>query len=111
MVAYDHGYFDPSHRPYYCVYTGRRHRLAYQHTLAEVHERYAGAIVMAETMPEVLAPAMGNDMITARFAGYDDTVSYTHLDVYKRQHYIIIPDNPKKFYGSETLILVKTCKL
>lgn len=21
MVAYDHGYFDPSHRPYYCVYT------------------------------------------------------------------------------------------
>ena len=26
-------------------------------------------------------------------------------------HYIINPDDPKKFYGSESLILVKTCKL
>ncbi len=83
MVAYDHGYFDPSHRPYYCVYTGRRHRLAYQHTLAEVHERYAGAIVMAETMPEVLAPAMGNDMITARFADYEDMMEFVSFTMTK----------------------------
>ena len=65
-----------------CLY-GRRHRLAYQHTLAEVHERYAGAIVMAETMPEVLAPAMGNDMITARFADYEDMMEFVSFTMTK----------------------------
>ena len=83
MVAYDHGYFDPSHRPYFCVHTGRRHRLAYQHTLAEVHQRYEKAIVMAETMPEVLAPAMGNDMITARFADYDAMMEFVDFTMSK----------------------------
>ena len=83
MVAYDHGYFDPSHRPYFCVYTGRRHRLAYQHTLAEVHQRYEKAIVMAETMPEVLAPAMGNDMITARFADYEAMMEFVDFTMSK----------------------------
>ena len=83
MAAYDHGYFDPSHRPYFCVYTGRRHRLAYQHTLAEVHQRYEKAIVMAETMPEVLAPAMGNDMITARFADYEAMMEFVDFTMSK----------------------------
>lgn len=38
---------------------------------------------MAETMPEVLAPAMGNDMITARFAGYDDMMEFVSFTMTK----------------------------
>ena len=49
----------------------------------QVHERYAGAIVMAETMPEVLAPAMGNDMITARFADYEDMMEFVSFTMTK----------------------------
>ena len=58
-------------------------RQAYRHTLAEVHERYHDAIGMAETMPEVLAPAMGNDMITARFADVDDMMEFVSFTMTK----------------------------
>lgn len=80
MIAYDRGYFDPEHRPYTCVYTGRRDHYHYVHSLAEIAQRYGGAIVMKERMPAVLAPAMGNEMITARFkdpAAMMEFVRYT----------------------------------
>ena len=39
--------------------------------------------MMAETMPEVLAPAMGNDMITARFADVDDMMEFVSFTMTK----------------------------
>ena len=39
--------------------------------------------MMAETMPEVLAPAMGNDMITARFADYEDMMEFVSFTMTK----------------------------
>ena len=40
-------------------------------------------VPVAETMPEVLAPAMGNDMITARFADVDDMMEFVSFTMTK----------------------------
>lgn len=68
MIAFDRGDFDPDQRPYFCVYAGRRDGLNYRCSLDEVVHRWHEAIVMKERMPEVLAGAMGNEMLTARFS-------------------------------------------
>lgn len=68
MIAFGRGDFDPDQRPYFCVYAGRRDGLNYRCSLDEVVHRWHEAIVMKERMPEVLAGAMGNEMLTARFS-------------------------------------------
>lgn len=48
-----------------CVYAGRKDIHKYKHTYQDIMDRYAGNIVMAERMPDVLSGAMGNEMFTA----------------------------------------------
>lgn len=50
----------------YCVYTGRRDRFEYEHTEAEIYEKYGSNIVMAERMPGILRIAMGDQSYTAK---------------------------------------------
>ena len=49
----------------FCVYAARKDIHSYAHTHQEIMDRYAGHIVMAERMPDVLSGAMGNEMYTA----------------------------------------------
>ena len=56
-------------RPHtYCAYAGRRDGKAYAHSHAEILAKYAGALVMADRMPDALSSDMGNQMYTACFA-------------------------------------------
>ena len=49
----------------YCVYAARKDIHTYARTHQEILDKYAGHIVMAERMPDVLSGAMGNEMYTA----------------------------------------------
>ena len=51
---YDH------HRPYHCVYCGRRDHVLYKHTHNEIATKYQFDLVMCERMPDILSGAMGN---------------------------------------------------
>ena len=50
----------------FCVYAARRDAHEYVHTHEEILERYGGAIMMMERMPDSLSGIMGNMMYTAR---------------------------------------------
>lgn len=55
------------HRPYHCIYCGRRDGLSYTHTHQEILDKYQFDMVMCERMPDILSGAMGNWTYTARF--------------------------------------------
>lgn len=67
MVCYNEGRFDTSHRPYICVYYGRRDNIKHKYTASQIITKFNKSICMCERMPDILADAMGNQMITARF--------------------------------------------
>ncbi|MCD7808794.1 MAG: carbamoylphosphate synthase large subunit [Erysipelotrichaceae bacterium] len=67
---YDH------HRPYHCVYCGRRDGLNYTHNHDEIMNRYDYSMVMAERMPDILSGAMGNFTYTARFTTMDEVNAF-----------------------------------
>lgn len=78
MICYDKGYFDPNQRPYHCVYAARRDVHRYEYSLHDIVNKYHSNIVMNERMPDVLAGAMGNDALIARFANLDDAIDFAH---------------------------------
>lgn len=66
MIAYDkivHAYTGDK---YYCVYASRRDNQTYTHSKDEILNNYNNCLVMNERIPDVLAPAMGNEMYTAK---------------------------------------------
>ena len=65
MVTDDRRLLPKSGEDRYCVYAGRKDIHKYAHTHEEIQDKYAGRIVMAERMPDVLSGAMGNEMFTA----------------------------------------------
>ena len=67
MIVYDENRRGESAHKFYCVYASRFDEKKYKHTLAEIKSRYLAQIVMEERMPDILASAMGNQMVTARF--------------------------------------------
>ncbi|MFV0550846.1 MAG: acetyl-CoA carboxylase biotin carboxylase subunit family protein [Anaerorhabdus sp.] len=67
MVCYNEGQFDTTHRPYICVYYGRRDNIKHKYTNTQIITKFKDAICMCERMPDILSDAMGNQMITARF--------------------------------------------
>ncbi len=67
MVCYNEGRFDTSHRPYICLYYGRRDNIKHKYTASQIITKFNKSICMCERMPDILADAMGNQMITARF--------------------------------------------
>lgn len=62
---YDH------HRPYHCVYCGRRDYINYTHSHEDIVSRYRFDLVTCERMPDILSGAMGNFTYTARFENMD----------------------------------------
>lgn len=62
---YDH------HRPYHCVYCGRRDHINYTHSHEDIVSRYRFDLVTCERMPDILSGAMGNFTYTARFENMD----------------------------------------
>lgn len=51
---------------YFCVYAGRRDQFSYVHSPEEIMKTYGNNIVMAERMPEMMVPQMGNQSYTAK---------------------------------------------
>lgn len=69
MIVFDRSTL-PEPQPeneYYCAFASRRDRYNYRHSLEEIRERFGRNIVMCERMPDIMAGAMGNQMVTARF--------------------------------------------
>lgn len=54
------------HDDRFCVYAGRRDQFSYVHTPEEISKRYGKEIVMAERMPEMMVPQMGNQCYTVK---------------------------------------------
>ncbi len=65
MVTQDRRVLPVSENSRFCVYAARKDIHTYAHGHDEIMDRYAGKIVMAERMPDVLSGAMGNQMYTA----------------------------------------------
>ena len=55
-----------AHEDYFCVYAGRRDQFSYVHSPEEISNKYGNAIVMAERMPEMMVPQMGNQCYTVK---------------------------------------------
>ncbi len=62
MVTSDTRKLPDNEKHYYCVFSSRRDSHKYVHTHEEILERYGKDMVMCERMPEIMAPAMGNQM-------------------------------------------------
>lgn len=61
---------------YYCAYAGRRDQFEYVHTDEEVYEKYGSRIVMAERLPDMMVPQMGNRMFTVKLDSLKDTEEF-----------------------------------
>lgn len=84
MIVYDRGNFDKNSRPYHCIFAARRDAHNYLYPYEEVVRKYRDNIVMEERMPDVLAGAMGNDMITARFKTLDECFEFENIYLKQR---------------------------
>lgn len=67
---YDH------HRPYHCVYCGRRDGITYTHSHEDIISQYHFDLVMCERMPDILSGAMGNFTYTARFENMEQVDAF-----------------------------------
>lgn len=67
---YDH------HRPYHCVYCGRRDGITYTHSHEDIISQYHFDLVMCERMPDILSVAMGNFTYTARFENMEQVDAF-----------------------------------
>lgn len=67
---YDH------HRPYHCVYCGRRDGITYTHSHEDIISQYHFDLVMCERMPDILSGAMGNYTYTARFENMEQVDAF-----------------------------------
>lgn len=68
--------YDRDHRPYHCVYCGRRDGNVYKNTHEQIMEKYGSSIMMAERMPDILSDAMGNFTYTARFKTLEEVNTF-----------------------------------
>ena len=67
---YDH------HRPYHCVYCGRRDGITYTHSHEDIISQYHFDLVMCERMPDILSGAKGNFTYTARFENMEQVDAF-----------------------------------
>lgn len=69
MIVYDRNYkkTEESEEHYYCPFGGRRDHRNYIHSHEDIMKRYAKHLCMEGRMPDVLAPAMGNQTYIAKF--------------------------------------------
>ncbi len=74
---------DPRHDQF-CIYASRRDRYHYVHTPEDIRKKYDRQIVMAERMPDIMAPSMGNQMYTAKFVSLAEAESFVKYVQKKR---------------------------
>lgn len=67
MIVYDRSMIEDDGEHYYCPFAGRRDHREYVHSHDEVLKKFKNSLCMAERMPDVLAPAMGNQVYIAKF--------------------------------------------
>lgn len=67
MVAFDQTKKQAGNERYFCAYVGRRDSKDYVYSHTEVLSKYRAEIMLSDRMPDVLAPAMGNQMYLAKF--------------------------------------------
>lgn len=85
MICYDKGFFDPNQRPYVCIYAARRKTHSYQVPLEEIMAKYNDNICMFEVMPEILAGAMGDDALIARFKNEKEAIAFANEVLKKKK--------------------------
>ncbi len=76
MVITDSRLWPEPEKERFCAYAGRRDQFDYVHTDAEVFEKYGDAIVMAERLPDMMVPQMGNRMFTVRLDTLEETMAF-----------------------------------
>lgn len=75
MVSKGYSEYD-HHRPYHCVYCGRRDGITYTHSHEDIISQYHFDLVMCERMPDILSGAMGNFTYTARFENMEQVDAF-----------------------------------
>ena len=79
MVVFDERRLAPSGDDHFCIYYGRRDEHNYAHSKEEICSKYAGKIAMCERMPEVLSPAMGNQMFIVHAKDMAETEEFINF--------------------------------
>lgn len=69
MIVYDRVFMEKERgiEKYYCPFAGRRDNKRYSHSHEDILKRFEKNLCMEERMPDVLAPAMGNQIYIAKF--------------------------------------------
>ncbi len=76
MIVFDKSSIDTVGEHYYCPFGGRRDAHHYVLDHEAIMEKYKDNICMTERMPEVMAPAMGNQIYIARFSKKEDMMAF-----------------------------------
>ena len=76
MVTTDRRFVPQPGQELYCAYAGRRDQFEYVNSDQEVFKKYAGSIVMAERLPDMMVPQMGNRMFTVRLDSLKKTQEF-----------------------------------
>lgn len=76
MVCYDEARMDCTNKKYYVVYAARRDDHQYEHSIDEVASWYKDNLVMNQRVSEVLAGAMGDWLMIARFEKEEDIIPF-----------------------------------
>jgi hypothetical protein len=76
MVCYDEALIDTSVKKYYVAYAGRRDDHQYEHSTDEVASWYKDKLVMNQRVPAVIAGAMGDWLMMARFETKEEVLAF-----------------------------------
>ena len=76
MVCFDEARMACDDKKYYVVYAARRKVREYKRTPEEINALYPTQIVMNQAVSEVLAGAMGDWMVIARFENKEDMLPF-----------------------------------
>ena len=76
MIVFDKNTVAPYEKHYFCPFGGRRDAHHYVYSHEDIMNKYAENICMAERMPDVMAPAMGNQIYIAKFEEKDDMMKF-----------------------------------
>lgn len=85
VMCYDKNvHADLNQTKYFCLYAGRRDRLAYQYNYDQIKERYPNQLLMHDVMSPVLSGALGNEYFVARFEHFEELEQFREF-VFKKK--------------------------
>lgn len=76
MIAFGKSAVDFSSRLYFCSFASQRNEYKYVHSKADIISHYQKALVEYDTLPKVLAEAMGDDYYLARFKSKSAAINF-----------------------------------